>query len=380
MKNEIVESLVKIIQKDPIVTIQESKEGYDFFHLSGKKTPIVHDVNAPEYDDGHLKESIRDIEKDFKQKLFEIENKIPQTSNQPNGIQRDDVEFLLQSFVKQFDYTQAIKEEIKLSSKDFEVEILEFVKNIELPEKVIEQHHHHTMETVKEQYVPEEFYQRVDEKIKKSLEVELNENVQTPPIKDMEIRNNELIIKFMDGNERTLGKIRHESLEFGGYGVEGARGQTGLSAYQIAVRQGYNGTVDQWIDSLSFQPDTLNQLQEADPEVPWTEIVIKQGTDFTRMSFDDFLQFYDIGLVSEPIIETVPVQGTSIALTHEPHNGKAGISNFGTVRYIDASGTWFDAPVTETADPKIFALDDSCEWDGNSVIVQYTYINFPFSP
>lgn len=377
MKNEIVDSLVKIIQKDPVVTIQESSTGYDFFHLSGKKTAITHEKNHTEYNDTELKDHIKTLEEDFKRKLFEVEKKIPaEVVNHSSGIPKENVEFLLQSFVKQFDYTQAIKEEVQKSSKNFESEILEFIKTIELPEKVIEEHHHHTTETVKEQCVPEEFYQRIDEKIKQSLEVELNENVQSPPMKDMEIRNNELIVKFMDGNERSLGKIRHESLEFGGYGVEGARGQTGLSAYQLAVKLGFEGSHQQWIDSLKFQVDTLNQLPEADTEVPWTEIVIKQGDSFTRMSVIDFLSFYDVGLVSEPFIETLTVQGNSITLTHEPQNGKAGISNFGYARHIDESGTWFETPLSETQDPKVFTLDEGYEWDGVPVIVQYIYASF----
>lgn len=49
-------------------------------------------------------------------------------------------------------------------------------------------------------------------------------------------------------------RSRIESLENappgGGQGEKGDPGEPGLSAYQLAVQQGYTGTLQQWLDSL----------------------------------------------------------------------------------------------------------------------------------
>ena len=79
------------------------------------------------------------------------------------------------------------------------------------------------------------------------------------------------------------------------------------------------------------------------------------------------------------IMEDVVVAGENITLTHAPRNGVNGILNFGTVRLMeDVEGTMlaYDAPVTATADDKVFKVETNTEnqWDLKTVKVQYIYI------
>jgi hypothetical protein len=76
-----------------------------------------------------------------------------------------------------------------------------------------------------------------------------------------------------------------------------------------------------------------------------------------------------------PFMETVVISGDDITLTHQPRGGVNGIMNFATVRYTDANGVAWDAPVVATADPKVFTVnaDSAGQWDTESVRVQYLY-------
>lgn len=75
-------------------------------------------------------------------------------------------------------------------------------------------------------------------------------------------------------------------------------------------------------------------------------------------------------------LETLVVAGDSITLTETPKGGVAGVLNFATVRYIDETGTAFDAPVIGTADAKVFTIsaDTAGQLDTKSVQIQYMYV------
>jgi hypothetical protein len=83
---------------------------------------------------------------------------------------------------------------------------------------------------------------------------------------------------------------------------------------------------------------------------------------------------------SVPVNETVTVIGSTITLTNEPKNGVNGILNFSAVRYTDANGVSFDAPVTAgaTANEFVVSTDAADQWAGNSVQVQYVYVPAAF--
>lgn len=76
-----------------------------------------------------------------------------------------------------------------------------------------------------------------------------------------------------------------------------------------------------------------------------------------------------------PRIERVTVEGDLITLENEPRYGINGIMNFACVRYTDAQGSAYDAPVLPTEDGKVFrvAADTEGQWDGNDVVIQYLY-------
>ena len=77
-----------------------------------------------------------------------------------------------------------------------------------------------------------------------------------------------------------------------------------------------------------------------------------------------------------PSIEMVTVTTGKITLTNAPKGGIGGVMNFGTVRYTDANGVSYDAPVVATANSKEFTVstDTAGQWDGYTVQVQYLYV------
>lgn len=77
-----------------------------------------------------------------------------------------------------------------------------------------------------------------------------------------------------------------------------------------------------------------------------------------------------------PKVEFATVTAGKITLTHAPKEGINGIMNFSTVRYTDANGVSYDAPVVATGVAKEFTVstDTAGQWDGFSVQVQYLYV------
>ena len=73
--------------------------------------------------------------------------------------------------------------------------------------------------------------------------------------------------------------------------------------------------------------------------------------------------------------EELVVTSGAITLTNAPKDGVASVMNFGTVRYTDANGVSYDAPVVGTADPLVYTVstDTAGQWDGFTVQVQYSY-------
>ena len=94
----------------------------------------------------------------------------------------------------------------------------------------------------------------------------------------------------------------------------------------------------------------------------------------------DAIKQYALGTASvggpKAMLENAVVVGDTITLTHAPRNGVEGVMNFATVRFIDENSVAYDAPVIASADPKKFIVqtDTIDQWDGNTVKVQYVYL------
>lgn len=324
MSIDIAAGLLEFVRKDPIVEIQESDDGsLSFFHLSGKATKFV-----PEKDDTSWKEELKKSRSEFHESISEIESNIEEQLKHFERSQKEipSVDEVVNSLIEHFDYFSAINE-----SKEA---MMEFVKlqldSFEVPEKVIEVHHH-TTELVEQKIdVESKIEELVSEQISKIKDRSnypiLSEDASTqtsPHIKDIEIRNNELIVKFMDGNERSLGKIRHESLEFGGYGVQGETGRAGLSAYQIAKKYGYVGTEEEWLNSIGGSGGAYTN------ETPSIISVggIPAGTTFNNTTFDEFVSM----LLYPELNPTLVNPSHSFTITN------AGLQEIGSV--VSVAGT-----------------------------------------
>lgn len=65
-------------------------------------------------------------------------------------------------------------------------------------------------------------------------------------------KNGRSIAVFSDGSEKDLGVHLQDRV----FGVAGDKGDSGLSAYQIAVKNGFVGTEQEWLDSLKGEDGT----------------------------------------------------------------------------------------------------------------------------
>lgn len=102
-----------------------------------------------------------------------------------------------------------------------------------------------------------------------------------------------------------------------------------------------------------------------------------------RVTADTALRAYADSVAAQggsaPKIESVLVNNNRVVLSFAPKNAVNGILNFSTVRYIDANGVAYDAPVSldatdVTGKTFIVSVDVSGEWDTQSVQVQYLYV------
>ena len=257
MNLEIVGSLLKIIKKDPIVTIQESEDGgMLFFHLSGKTTKVVPD--KVEEVDEVWKKNLENLKEEFTDTITAIEKnltlKINEFRNDTKEVDTSlSIDSILEEIVEKFDYASSIKD----SKEELKLFVEEYLTSIEIPERIVEHHH---IETVVERPAEIDFDSIISEKLAVAISgIKVAPTLQkehkpseSQLIKDLEIRNGELFVKFNDDTEKSLGKLR--TVEYsGGYGVQGDKGdpgREGMSAYKIAVKNGFTGTEQEWLDSL----------------------------------------------------------------------------------------------------------------------------------
>lgn len=95
----------------------------------------------------------------------------------------------------------------------------------------------------------------------------------------------------------------------------------------------------------------------------------------TALAVQSYVQSQTAAAGQKTVLENVTVAGDTIALTYEPTDGTASILNFATVRYIDADGVAYDAPVASTANAGEFTVgvDTAGQWDGFTIQVQYQH-------
>ena len=69
-----------------------------------------------------------------------------------------------------------------------------------------------------------------------------------------------LTIEFTDGTSYTTPSIRGEKGQTGSKGANGDKGETGDSAYIIAVNNGFEGTEEEWLESLKVDESTVESI------------------------------------------------------------------------------------------------------------------------
>lgn len=246
---DVIASLVKIIKLDPVVSI-DVVDGTTLAirFMSGKEieTPITFNqepVEFPEY--GDIFDSIREEIKKVDQKFNDISPTVITETVDPTPI--------IEDIISKFDFDSIISEKLaevkntlKESVMDFsmtaspEIPFFDETTLNETDVRKIVQELSNKIPPVKSVTVSE------FEKLKKK--VEALSVIEEKPTFGLEIRNHHLVMTFDDGSEKIVGKISHEKPQI--VAAQGDRGKRGLSAYEIAVKHGFIGTEQQWLDSL----------------------------------------------------------------------------------------------------------------------------------
>lgn len=256
---DVIASLVKIIKLDPVVSIDVLDGAtLSIRFLSGKEieSPITFNqepVEFPEYGDvfEEIHEKIRAVD----QKFNDITPTVITETIDPAPI--------IEEIISKFDFDSIISERLDEVKKTLQESVMDFTR---LPVPEVPLFSHEALDEDDVRKIVQELIKKIPpvksvpvaefEKLKKK--VEAFSIIEEKPSFDLEIRNHHLIMTFDDGSEKIVGKISSEKPKI--VAAQGDPGKRGLSAYEIAVKHGFTGTEQQWLDSLgsaSPQPGTI---------------------------------------------------------------------------------------------------------------------------
>ena len=168
-------------------------------------------------------------------------------------------------------------------------------------------------------------------------------------ISDIKIKDNAIYIIQYDGSEKFVGRISQT-----GYGVAGMDGAPGLSAYQIAVKNGFVGTEADWLNSLGGSNSTYTNT------TPTTATVggIESGSTFSSVPvstmFDMLLYPLQVTLSATPAAVEKGTTLTSISLNFSANGATSktldnGIGAVLASPYIHSTSASSDVTYTLTA-------------------------------
>lgn len=236
MNNQVVlGSLVKIIKKDPIITLQENENGnLEFFHMSGKKTSIVkEDID---FSDIHssidsVSESLSDDIKALQTSLTEQIKSIPVYEERPDSFYKA----LTEEVLKGYDYDGLIDKTVQEASESLTQMFGELL--VPLHDKI-----DGLQADTPEQEIPiDEITSLIKDEVKrlkktltskKEIDVlrdEIETLKKTPDVvyPDLEIVDDHLFMIMPDGEKKHIGRVAQKTKIAGG--VSGDKGDAGAS-------------------------------------------------------------------------------------------------------------------------------------------------------
>lgn len=97
----------------------------------------------------------------------------------------------------------------------------------------------------------------------------------------------EIIIEVLNENSSVIEVYNDDGFEFDVAIASGAKGDQGLSAYEVAVENGFTGTEEEWLDSLKAESlpsggtagQVLSKIDSSDYNVEWSNL--PEQADFT---------------------------------------------------------------------------------------------------
>lgn len=98
----------------------------------------------------------------------------------------------------------------------------------------------------------------------------------------------EIIIEVLNENSSTIEIYHDDGFEFDVAIASGAKGEQGLSAYEVAVENGFVGTEEEWLDSLKAESSlpaggtagqVLSKIDASDYNVEWASL--PEQADYT---------------------------------------------------------------------------------------------------
>lgn len=294
-KKDLIKAIGSLIDKDPIINIDIDFEEQRLIiqHLSGDEKSVGiagEEHETPEIDYAAIEATVREyvdkhqpqeseeesdnsaIYEYIDKQLSSLKDTIP--SKDDLTVQENHYTEVVENKEEYDDST--IREWVAESIQELSSTVVSLEKKlgeVKEPEVVVE----------KTEVDYETIFNRIEERVQESL---VNNHRS---INDIEVVDGKIFLSFDDGTKKDLTQVLLPLLRPktppAVQGEPGARGRRGESAYNIAVRHGFQGTEEDWLESIGGEP-----LIPQDGTIEYNEFgeisKILQGTRTTEFERD----------------------------------------------------------------------------------------------
>lgn len=312
-KKELAVALSLLISKDPIVdlSIFEDSESFSITHLSGKtssydipvKTITEEVTEKQEIDYDEIRSMVEQYSKDHAPNNYDDSGVYEHINNQ--------IRYLEDQIVSIEPKTEIIENETVVKENFDDRALKEWVINlVENVRKTIPSIEDITPQIIEKTIEADIDYNSIFSEIDRKINDIRPEASEFKYVVDIIGENNDVFLKFNDGKYKRITELVQPSVvrhfASGGGGGGGSPGRDGESAYDIAVRNGFDGSEQEWLESLSGdytapEDGTVNYDSEGNVE---SLLIGDSLTEFERDSNGNIFRVYKPTHIQEFIRDT----------------------------------------------------------------------------
>lgn len=273
MKNNVIvlETLAKILDKDPIISVsQDDSSIVSFKSLGGK----VIDIGLNSFKESDEFNQLIESDQSYEMAFKILSNRINTLTKSIDSLEGIDTTSVVHSVLEGYGFDDRVRTEVESQvsrmgegvSDTISSTVIDAITNSvnssfnDLSERLnitntsiselvdtktlkstISKEITKVKKLISQLEIPSE--ERIKELIEQSTPVQ---PVQQNAVTSFEVRDGHMFAQFGDGSERDLGVYLNDFV----MGVAGEAGKRGKSAFEIAVRNGFIGTEVEWLDSL----------------------------------------------------------------------------------------------------------------------------------